>query len=412
MQRPLRRVEADWEEVFQAVCRNGLVGLTYAYLRKQPSADYPPVAFKRWISLAHLHASGHMAKTRVHVKRVLSRIADAGLECLVLKGPAVAQMVYPDPALRWYSDLDLHVRDRDVPAVQKLLLDLGLHLEEDQSLPRPKLVPQAAGDEWHYIWPDGSFLVELHGDDLMHAGLAPRDYEGLWTRATRVKLHDIPAKALSLEDQLIALSAHVHYHGYTRLNWLTDIAFIVRDHAAELDWERLLETVRVEEVQVPVYYTLHFLDRLLGVAAPQTVLARIRPDRFRRWLHERYLPERKVVSLEPMARPDFSFYFLPLFKRLLPDLLVMGRRAEKLHYLLRLLTPSPAWLRHYYQVGDGQSVAQHYVLHPLRLAGHYVASVATALSWLLHHNRIDESGDALTWWSALPPGGPQESKCG
>jgi hypothetical protein len=224
-------------------------------------------------------------------------------------------------------------------------------------------------------------------------------------------VHDVPAKALSLEDQLIALSAHVHYHGYTRLNWLSDIAFIVRDHADELDWERLIETVRVEEVQVPVYYTLHFLERLLGVAAPEPVLARLRPDRLRRWLHERYLPEQKVVSLAPMARPDFSFYFLPLFKRLLPDLLVMGRRAEKLYYLARLFTPSRAWLRHYYQVDDGRTIAQHYVLHPLKLAGHYVASVATALAWVWQPKRVDSGGVSLTWWSAHPHMDHQKRGC-
>jgi hypothetical protein len=205
---------------------------------------------------------------------------------------------------------------------------------------------------------------------------------------------------MSLEDQLIALSAHVHYHGYTRLNWMSDIAFIVRDHAHELDWDRLIESVRIEEVQVPVYYTLLFLERLLGVAAPTTVLESIKPDRFRRWLHEQYMPEANVVSLEPMARPDFSFYFLPLFNRLIPDLLVMGRRAEKLHYLARVFTPSAAWLRHYYGINERENLARHYLLHPLKLARHYVVSIASVLSVRLHDNLVNEGGGPHAWWSA------------
>jgi hypothetical protein len=184
---------------------------------------------------------------------------------------------------------------------------------------------------------------------------------------------------LSLEDQLIHLCTHAHYHGYTRLNWFSDIAFIVRDHAAQLDWERLLETVRIEEVQVGVCYTLHFLDRLLGVSAPADVLAALQPDRFRRWWHERYLPEEKVLSLQPMWRPDFSFYFIPLFKRLLPDLLVMGRRGDKLRYLLQLLFPPRTWLRDYYKLGDTSRVAVHYLLHPLKLTYHYLAEVVTVV---------------------------------
>ena len=401
LQRPMPHVEADWEDVFQTICRNGVVGLTYTYLKHHPD-DYPPATFRKWIAWAHLLATGHMARTRTHVRTVLSRLAEAGLDFLVLKGPALAEQVYQDPALRWYGDLDIHVRDQDLAAAHQLLLSLGLRLQEAVTESPPKLVAQAPGAEWHYASEDGWFLVELHGDDLLHTGLVPRDYDGLWERAAHINVQGIPVQVLSLEDQLIALSAHVHYHGYTRLNWLSDIAFIVRDHAEELDWDRLVQTIQVEEVQVPVYYTLYFLDRMLGVSIPESTLARIRPDWFRRWLHERYVPEQKVVSLLPMPRPDFSFYFLPLFKRLLPDLLVMGRRPEKLHYLLRLLVPSPAWLRHYYGVEDGEGVARHYVLHPLKLGGHYLASVATSIAWLCHPKHADETGGLLSWWSVHP----------
>jgi hypothetical protein len=394
--RPLEPVHTDWAELCSAVCRNGLVGLAYAYLRAHPVDSYPPTEFRRKIEWTHLVASGHLSRSRALVKQVLGRLAERGVECLVLKGPATAEMVYRDPTLRWYSDLDLHVRESDVVLVQQLLVDLALRLEEDDPRPSPRLVPCAASNEWHYWTPDRSFLVELHGDDLLHGGLRPRDYEGFWRRAASLAIYGVPTRALSLEDQLIALSAHVHYHGYTRLSWLSDIGFIVRDHGQRLEWEQLLETVRVEEVQVPVYYTLHFLEKLLGIGAPEWVMRRLRPDRFRRWLHERYMPEEDVLSLQPMPRPDFSFYFLPLFKRLVPDLLVMGRRADKLRYLLRLLAPPPAWLRDYYDLRLQDSVAPHYVLHPLKLGSHYAASVGTAVSWLWRQ-RSAKCG--ATWWS-------------
>ena len=61
------------------------------------------------------------------------------------------------------------------------------------------------------------------------------------------------------------------------------------------------------------------------------------------------------------------------------DLLVMGRRKEKLYYLLRLLVPPAAWLRHYYHLHPGAPVAQHYLLHPLKLCCHYVAEVVQRL---------------------------------
>ena len=84
--------------------------------------------------------------------------------------------------------------------------------------------------------------------------------------------------------------------------------------------------------------------------------------------------------MHPMWRPDFSFYFTPFLKQLLPDLLVMGRRQEKLRYLLRLFAPPRDWLIYYYSLGGSTSVDIHYLLHPLKLACHFVGELLDALA--------------------------------
>ena len=52
---------------------------------------------------------------------------------------------------------------------------------------------------------------------------------------------------------------------------------------------------------------IRFLHQLLGINVSEGVLTALRPDRLRRWFHERYLPEEKVLSLQSMPRPAFSF---------------------------------------------------------------------------------------------------------
>ncbi len=387
LERPLHRVDADWLEVFQGVCRNGLIGLTYRYLRhwaclgrgQRGDDDYPPPAFRRWVHQAYRSSAIRMILMAHNIGQVLAQLAKSGTDYMVVKGPALAHTVYPDPALRTFNDLDLVVRERDWSVMHRLLVGMGFRPEQDLPQPPPKLVPQAVLYELKYWHDDLGLLVEVHYDDLLNAGLASRDVEGFWRRAIQVDIGGIQVKTLSLEDQLIHLCAHAHYHGYTRLNWFSDIAFIVRDHAAELDWARLVETVRFEEAQVAVYYTLRFLGRLLDVSAPGDVMAALRPGRFRRWCHRHYLPEEKVLSLQPMWRPDFSFYFTPVLKRLLPDLLVMGRRPEKIRYLLRLLAPPRNWLIHYYSIDGSTGVWIHYLLHPLKLVYHFIVELLEIL---------------------------------
>ncbi|MDY7077077.1 MAG: nucleotidyltransferase family protein [Chloroflexota bacterium] len=380
LKRPLHRLDANWEQVFQGVCRNGLVGLTHRYLQHWEPQDYPPPEYRQWVKQAYRTSAIRMVLMYRNIGKVVSQLAESGVEYIVVKGPVLAHTAYPNPDLRAFNDLDLVVRERDWSAIHRLLIKMGFKPEKDLPHPPPKLVPQDVPYELKYWHKDMGLLVEVHYDDLLNAGLAARDVEGFWRRTIRVDVEGVPVKSLSLEDQLIHLCAHAHYHGYTRLNWFSDIAFIVRDHATQLNWEQLLDTVWIEEAQVGVYYTLRLLDRLIGVSVPEDVLTALRPDRFRCWFHERYLPEEKVLSLQPMWRPDFSFYFTPFLKRLLPDLLVMGRRPEKLHYLIHLLVPPCDWLMDYYSLAPSTQVWIHYLLHPLKLAYHLAEELLNAIA--------------------------------
>jgi hypothetical protein len=378
--RRLVQVSADWQEVFPAVVREGLLGLAYHHLNMQQAAGDPPLAFREAVQRTYRFGAIQMVQVYRNIGQVLTVLQQANLDYLIVKGPALAKMVYPIPALRFFSDLDIVVRERDWNVTHRALVSMGFVSETDWSQPPPKFAPQVVIYEQRYWHAAMGLVVEVHYDDLLNAGLSSRDVAGFWQRAVAVNVGEVTAKTLSLEDTLIHLCAHAHYHGYTRLSWLSDIAFIIRDHAARLSWSRVMEVVRREEVQVSVYYTLRLLPALLDVSVPEDVLLALQPDRLRRWMHEMLLPESQVLALQPMWRPDFSFYFIPLFKRLLPDLLVMGRRKEKLYCLLRLLVPPRAWLCHYYGLLDTSWPIMHYVLHPLKLLGHYLGELLSLFS--------------------------------
>jgi hypothetical protein len=377
--RVLPRLDVDWEQVFKGVARNGLIGLTHYYLEQNEKLDFLPPSFREQIHRAHLARTVQMARLYQNIGRVICELEDSGIDFLVVKGPALAYGVYPDPALRAFNDLDIIVREQSWNEVYRLLKKLGFKQEENFPYPPPKLIPQLSPYESKYWHTKSGFLVEVHYEDLYNVGLTSRDVDGFWRRANKLNIENFTVHVPSLEDQLIHACMHAHYHGYTRLNWFSDLALIVRDHTKHLKWEQVIQTVQIEEAQTGVYYSLFFLERLLGISIPTHVLDAVRPDSFRRWWHERYLPAHRVLSLQPMPRPDFSFYFAPLFKRLIPDLLIMGRRREKLGYLLRLFIPPPNWLKNYYNLTDERTIALHYFLHPLKLFGHYLDEIIQVL---------------------------------
>ena len=398
--RPWPNVEPGWDELFQAVCRNGLVGLARRQLAAAARTGVsPPASFGRAIEQADAINRLRLAVMYRRIERVLGALADEGVSCILLKGPALAYTVYPDPMLRSFTDLDVLVRHGDWAAVHRCMQQLGFTPERNAASPPPPVLRRTAVHEFKYVHEAQDFGVDVHYDDILNTGLTPRDVEGFWQRAVTACIRGLPVRVLSPEDQLIQLCAHVHFHGYTRLNWLADVAFIVRGSPRPLAWDRVVETVRTEEAQVPVYYTLRLVERLLDVPAPAAVLEATRPDRLRRWWHERYLPERRLLSLEPMPRPDFSFYFRPLFKRLLPDLLVMGRRRDKLAYLARLAVPPAPWLRYYYGLRDDQGLLRHYLLHPVKLFGQYLRSVLGSLRRIGNRGPTPAGVEPAAWWT-------------
>ncbi len=377
--RPLSNLDVDWEEVFAGVMQNGLIGLAYNYLSANPTLSGPPPAFREQVKQAFILQSLRMAWINRNIRQVLGALNDSGIDYMVVKGPAVAQMLFPNPNLRVYNDLDLIVRERNWEDVSRLLFQLGYSVLAGQPAPPPKVIPQETDHETEYLNAEENFRVEAHYDDILRTGLMARDTEAFWRRSIQLEFQGIPIRTLCLEDQLVYLCAHAHHHLYSRLNWFSDIALIVRDRADQVNWQALAATIQAEEAQVPVYYTLYYLGRLVGIHAPASFMERIRPDAFRRWAHDLLMPPQKVLSFEPLPDFRFSFYFWPLYQRLLPDLAVMGRRKEKLGFLLRLLVPPREWLRYYYNLGQDGWIDYYYLLHPLKVAGVYIKETFLAL---------------------------------
>jgi hypothetical protein len=99
-----------------------------------------------------------------------------------------------------------------------------------------------------------------------------------------------------------------------------------------------------------------------------------------------------------MPRADFSFYFLPLFKRLVPDLLVMDDAARSF-VTWRCSRRSSSWLRHYYAVPEHAGIGIYRVLHPLKLAWHYLAEIGEAIGGVSRRRRLGATGVPAAWWA-------------
>ncbi len=358
--KPLPRVDADWDEVLTAVRRHRIAGRVYYFLARH-EGDYPPESFRRSINLVHYQQSRLAIAQYRDFKAVAGRLLDNGVDFLIVKGPVLAHTIYPNAAIRYIRDTDIIIRGSDREATHATLESLGYHVAEGGFGYLPPLVPGVLPMRHaQYVKPQSPLLVEIHYDNFLLDDLMPRDLDAIWRRAIPVDIEGVMVRTPAPEDHCLHLCAHAHQHRFSLLFWLSDLLLLLRTYDESFDWPLFLRTVETESAQVPVYYAFSLLNALFGQEFPDGVMEALRPDRFRRWWHERLIPQERTLQLTSDDYPPLSFKSMPLFDSTLTNLLVMSRRPEKIKFLFRLLFPTREWLRYRYNLSPEDNVLPLY----------------------------------------------------
>ena len=143
-----------WDDLPTQAEAHSLGPLLYTYLR-QAGVAVPPGVQRELQGLYLRHRHANEVRTRV-LSEILAAFSDAGIETRVLKGAALAHLIYPQPGLRPMRDMDLLVKKNEALKAQAMLAELGFAAPLPAHLP-DKHLPAAARQT------EGlSVSVELH----------------------------------------------------------------------------------------------------------------------------------------------------------------------------------------------------------------------------------------------------------
>jgi hypothetical protein len=236
----LRREAAglpSWDDLAQGAEDHGLEPLVLAHFRDAGVGVPAHLADRlrtRWMQHAHAHA----IRTRV-IQEFGRVLAAASIPFLLLKGAALAHLVYETPLLRPMRDVDVLVRKADVVRAQLVLQRSGF---------TPKGAAVAPG--YHHLQGmsttvDGATVtIELHHELLRAtAFLKPVCYENVRGAAQPFDWGGTPFHTLGPEDMLW----HVYAHAFAinvlcpavRLISVADLVRVVEVWVDRLDWDRI-----------------------------------------------------------------------------------------------------------------------------------------------------------------------------
>lgn len=291
---------------------------------------------------------------------VLNLFETNGVVAIPYKGPVLAASVYGDLTLRPFDDLDILVRESDLPIAKQLLVSQGyrLHALLTPAQERRYVRSQC---EHRFVRGDGKVQMELQW------AIAPRcygpgpDVESLWKRRIAVPLADSKVLSLSPEDLLLILCHHGFKHFWEQLKWICDVAELIRTYP-NMDWEYVAHEAVVTGCGRITWLGLRLAHEMLGAELPDLALQQMRDDaqanRLAEWASAR-------LFLDP-PRPPGTFEGISFRVR------ARERLKDRLGWCLRrAFTPT---------VDDWAAVrlpaflsALHYPIRPIRLAAKYAS---------------------------------------
>ena len=158
---------------------------------------------------------------------VLDAFDAAGVECLVLKGPALARVLYTDGEHRGYIDIDLLVAPRDMQRARRELSQMGCI-----NATKARGILDMAGSLHAETWVlrnefsdgSGAMMIDLHwrlpGCD------APVDvaWDALVARRSRLEIRGRQVPVLDRAGLALHLATHAAAHGTQALKPMGDLA--------------------------------------------------------------------------------------------------------------------------------------------------------------------------------------------
>ncbi|MEA3432197.1 MAG: signal peptidase I [candidate division WOR-3 bacterium] len=273
----------DWEYILKEARRNGVSPILYLRLKNQkdPAIGGAKTFFEKLEKDYYQNLRRNILMWE-EIKPILKSFKEDGIEVILLKGVALAELVYKNLALRPMSDIDLLVKKEKLPRIDEKMRKFGYSTDENyRNSLRYSSVDYLNSIEYrkkavsvHFHW----HLVNSTLPSFMYASKI--DIEKIWKEAIPVKISGTETLSLAPHHLLIHLSEHASKpgHSLSRLILLYDIAETIKVYQEELNWELLINEAHMFNLNRPLYYSLYLTSRLIGLDnMPANILDELRP---------------------------------------------------------------------------------------------------------------------------------------
>lgn len=323
--------DAAAADVLAAARAEGVAVAMFYALRRRPSWHTLPEALRTGLANASKQGIAWGMASQAEIILALETTAAAGIDCLLLKGAALAHLLYPEPQCRPRGDTDLLVGNRhSADQVYTLLQPFGYrkHLGVEGRYISHQFACTKSG-------PLGiGITLDIHWR-LSNANLLAQrlTFADLWTERRPLSALGPTAFASSAHHALIHALFHRAWHlgegDPDRLIWLYDI-HLLSESFRTADWARFTEEVRRCRLEPICHDGLRDVSAMFGTSFPDVVTAALSQVPTGGALSQLHLKQpgirRKLVDL--LSLPTWPQRLAWIREYAFPDVDYMRRRFD------------------------------------------------------------------------------------
>jgi len=334
--------DLDWAYIYGTASFHMIAQALYFNLAERGEIQAVPSEIRLKLKrLFHGNLSRNLGLKK-KVREILQAIEENGMPVIVLKGAALLDRIYENPALRQMLDLDILVQKKDRHRVFEILQSLGYTIQKPYDGP--------GHDRWfeHFCYhlrplisPDKKLVVEIHWDLIRHDVLSHYPFYGgliiedFWANGIMEgETEGERGKILKPEYNLLHLSLHNIAHQLQMANFnmnnLRDMYHLLDHYENRLDWPLFLALARRHRLEKAAYFSFWMLREFLNRPVKDQVMDRLYPGfmplkMFQSYLqsifiqHYKKIRSKKVSRLQQIFIADTSYgvagtagrYFFP-----------------------------------------------------------------------------------------------------
>jgi Uncharacterised nucleotidyltransferase len=209
----------------------------------------------------------------IHILELFRR---KGIEAVTYKGPVLAAQAYGDLALREFEDVDIVLRQRDLPSAHEVVVGLGYKPKFEWIL-SPGVSRSLVPGEYNYRDIERRAMVEIHTEFTLRHYPVPPNLDEFFQNTTPVRVADRDIPTFAPEYLLPMLCIHGSKDFWERFSWIADISELIQA-CPTLDWSKTLRIADSLRATRILYLGLTLAKTLLDGPLPPEIVEAVESD--------------------------------------------------------------------------------------------------------------------------------------